>query len=465
MIEILTILAIFSFSPRTQWDSVRTYVCYYGKDRLADISKFDVAIMEPRNYTDDEIKTLSDSGVWVIGYVSLGESDQLHKGDGRGPGGYASFYFDDDGDGMPDMNKNWHSYYVNPASELWHRHVITRIKKLKKQGVAGIFMDTIDNADLKPEFHYAMIELIKEIRDSFPNMKFVANRGFSILEDIAPYIDGMMWEDFSTGGYDFKNNRYLEPDSEFLAWTGYFAVNFINRLRKKHNFLVFALDYAEPSDTERINFFYNRACSYGFIPYVSTIYLDSIFHHDIKCEPETQAKKHSFDPNFRLRSEIYIRESELNLAFYGNGGSVITDSYDIGYRPDALNDGIRNEYRMLWSDASWASDEKTFPHFIEVRLSDSPAAIDSVIIYWAREWKPDRDIFETSRHISIYIDSLLVADVNPLGNHPRTKVIIRQIKGSTVRIVQGKGDGPSERPDIMWVAEVEVYGSTKRIPK
>ncbi len=450
-----------AFSPRVEWDSVRNYVCYYGKNRVSDIVAFDVAIMEPRNYEDAEIQAISDSGTWVIGYVSLGETDQLHKGDGKGPGGYASYYFDDDGDGMPDMNRNWHSYYVNPASTLWHRHVFDRIRKLKKKGVHGIFMDTIDNADLKPEFHYAMIDLIKEIHDSFPDMKLVANRGFTILEDIAPVIDGMMWEDFSMPGYDFEHRRYLRPDSSFLEWTGYFAVNFINRLRKYHHFNVFALDYADPSDTSDISFYYNRACSYGFIPYVATIYLDSIFYHSVKCTTGVSPEAFKFDPDFRLRSEIYIRESIYNLAYRGNGGRVWTDSYSISYRPDALNDGIRNEFRMLWSDAAWASDEKTFPHFIEVELADYPARIDSVIIYWARE----NDEFETSKRVVLQIDGRKVADVRINGQHPRTKIPIGGIEGSRVKILQDKGDGPENAPDMMWVAEVEVYGTTPRLPK
>ncbi len=455
------LLGFIAFSPRTEWDSVKTYVCYYGKDKVDDIVQFDVAIMEPRNYTEDEIKSIVSAGTWVIGYVSLGETDQLHKGDGKGPGGYASYYYDDDGDGMPDMNANWHSYYVNPASTLWHRHVFERIRALKKKGVMGIFMDTIDNADLKPEFHYAMIELIREIRDSFPELKLVANRGFTILEDIAPFIDGMMWEDFSMAGYDFQKKRYIPADSSFLRWTGYYAVNFINRLRSKHPFNVFALDYAEPNDTSRIMFYYNRACSYGFIPYVATIFLDSIFHHTVRCTTGISPEAFKFDPDFRLRSEIYIRESIYNLAYKGNGGRVTTDSYEIGYRPEVLNDGIRNEFKMLWSDAAWASDTSTFPHFIEVQLADSPARIDSVIIYWARE----EDRFEASRRVEIYIDSILVAEVKLDGQHSRTKVPIGGLEGDIVKIVQGKGDGPEDAPDRMWVAEVEVYGTTPRLPK
>ncbi len=458
----LIISLALTFTPRTAWDSVKTYVCYYGKGRINDITQFDVAIMEPRNYTEDEIRSISDAGTWVIGYVSLGESDGLHKGDGKGPGGYASYYFDDDGDGQPDMNPNWHSYYINPASTLWHKHIFDRIKKLKKQGVVGIFMDTIDNADLKPEFHDAMIQLIKEIRDSFPDMKLVANRGFTILEDIAPVIDGMMWEDFSMAGYDFKKKKYLEADSSFLWWTDYFAVNFINRLRARYNFQVFALDYADPSDTEKIAFYYNRACSYGFIPYVATIFLDSVFHHTVRCTVGLSERAFKFDPLFRLKGDIYIRESEYNLAFKGNGGKVTTDSYDISYRPDVLNDGIRNDFRMLWSDAAWASDDSTFPHFIDVQLADGPAKIESVIIYWPRELSMIGDYFETSRHIKIFIDNRLVADVKPLGRRPRTKIIINNITGSRVRIEQDRGDGSVDRPDMMWVAEVEVYGRTKR---
>lgn len=141
------------------WDEVSSYVCYYGPFNR-DMKEFDVAILEAANLSKSEIKELNNAGVYTIAYLSVGEEKGLNIGDGKGPGGFASYYFAD-GEGKPVQNANWGSYYTNAADPLWHERVIQTAKEIIDKGCDGLFLDTIDTVDRYPETFDGMIELIK----------------------------------------------------------------------------------------------------------------------------------------------------------------------------------------------------------------------------------------------------------------------------------------------------------------
>ena len=264
------------------WEEVASFVCHYGT--FTDmLGLFDVAIIEPQQVTRAQLAWLRDHGTFTIGYISVGEDTQLRTMDGQGPGGYASFYIDD-GHGNPSRNNNWDSYFVDAGNSLWQQHVINRTRELIGMGFDGIFLDTIDTAEIFPDTQAGMANLIRRLRDTFPDIKIVANRGFFLLEEIAPYISGLMFEAF-TGGYNFTTQDYTVHAGGDLAWTTARADE-INRIRETHYFPVFALDYASPYETTTIQKLYNRAWEYDFLPSVSTIRLNRVFWREI--EPQTQ---------------------------------------------------------------------------------------------------------------------------------------------------------------------------------
>lgn len=241
----------FIRKERREWENVRNFVCYYGIGKIEKMSKFDVAILESRNLTRQNIEALNRSGTWTIGYISVGEDITLRVGDGKGPGGYASFYFDRDKDGQPDMNPNWNSFFTDAGNPLWQDIIIEKVRTIiEDKGLDGIFLDTVDTVDLYRESKLGMIDLIRRMREEFPYIKNVQNRGFSILEDTAEFIDGLMFEGFSTT-HSWEDGTNIRADKSKLISTGMLAIK-INELRKKNNFIVFALDYADLDQTELI---------------------------------------------------------------------------------------------------------------------------------------------------------------------------------------------------------------------
>ncbi len=505
---------------KTPWEKVRSFVTFYGYALPAEFSGsdpnkpyFELAIIESRQYSREEIEEMKKAGIWVVGYVTIGEDDQLHKGDGLGPGGYASYYMDIDQDGMPDMNPNWKSYYVNAGSPLWQKIIIEqKVKEIvEEKGCDGIFMDTVDTVDIYPDTYDGMVDLIKNIRKAYPNIKIVQNRGFTVLPDTAQYIDAVMFEDFSIH-YDWQEDRYAKLDDSLLAQQAKLVMDVLIPVQKKmaeqgRTLHVVVLDYAEPYQKDLIGFCYERAWNYGFIPYVSTIMLDEIYHYDfIKVEgdrltwTDSQGNQHvavwgkwrdgsepvyqkylaSLGSSAGSSGKSAYKDKILhipdNLAAAENGAKIYVDSVFPGYGKKEvvaqnLNDGLRNIEGLFWRDAAWASLEFKLDHWIEVEFFQSnpsnpqPRPVREVRIYWAL----DNGQYWSSTHYEIQIwddkarkwVTVKVVD-NPDSHRKFDRIVLDKTYYTTkIRIFQPKGGGPKERPNIMWVAEVEVYSEPK----
>ncbi|WP_370682273.1 hypothetical protein [Comamonas sp. GB3 AK4-5] len=82
-----------------------TYIVIYQPGHQETIKQYDIAVIDPFGTTRKQVRELQELGIKVIVYVSFGEEDGTLKdkwdpnspqvpwvGDGKGPGGYASYY-------------------------------------------------------------------------------------------------------------------------------------------------------------------------------------------------------------------------------------------------------------------------------------------------------------------------------------------------------------------------------------
>ena len=151
------------------------------------MAKFDVAILESKNMTKEDIAKLETGGAYTIGYLSIGEDDgegkgeekTPRKGDGKGPGGSASYHIADE-EGNPSQNPDWKSWYVDAGNKDWQDYIINVQAKeiLVNKGCDGLFLDTIDTVDQFADTMDGMIDLIVKLHAAYPDAKLVANRGF-----------------------------------------------------------------------------------------------------------------------------------------------------------------------------------------------------------------------------------------------------------------------------------------------
>ncbi len=121
------------------------------------------------------------------------------------------------------------------------------------------------------------------------------------------------------------------------------------------------------------------------------------------------------------------------------------------YRTAALNDGqISTE--IFWADGAWASQETPDDKFITFTLP-TQKQLKRVIVYWSALPRqmlvqyPDGNDWKT------------VATITAKGGDSRSVIDLDASLPGTdrVRFSQKAGDGPADRPNLVWIREIEIY--------
>ncbi len=277
-----------------------SYSVYYGEldqEALAKLARFDLVIVHPgddrENLSRQKVTQLKANPI-VIGYVSIGEDPEVPAGPPQpgqqlsgpsfflksngwkeGHNNYPSRYldqkryrfsqdgflqFDIDGkpmvedgqDGIPDENGVWGSYYVRADDPQWHQIVFSKLDYLQELGVDGFFLDTVDTASPWGSYGYTaegMVDLVKAIRERYPDHFILANRGLFLLEGRSDYgqaIDGLMFESFLT------HWNYAAGRGERSPWLRWHVQALDDTVAKasQGNFHLFFLDYLDPDQED-----------------------------------------------------------------------------------------------------------------------------------------------------------------------------------------------------------------------
>ena len=182
-------------------------------------------------------------------------------------------------------------------------------------------------------------------------------------------------------------------------------------------------------------------------------------------EPRQPIKSIAFYCMFRYRpgtvwfDDIFLCEdpTRKDNLLATDQAHVTTDSnYGTAYNPGPLTDGLGSPQDLHWAEMAWASKDKPGEHWIEMSF-DAPTEVSRVHIFWHQE---DRTLC-TSRAYDIEahdgkgwqrVVEVREPKVSRLSVHRFEPVTTKRL-----RIRQLDSGGPSFRPNIMWVAEVEAF--------
>ncbi len=258
---VLACAAVASCEPRL---SVRCFAVYYGTKDLDRLELFDLVIVSPL-LEEGAVRRLRDKGVIVVGYLSL-----------TTVGGWEPWRGLVEEDMVVGAYEEWGELVVNASDERWQRVILdVALPYVLGKGFSGVFLDNLDMVDAYPFMRGGVVELVRKIRQEHPDIVIVVNRGFSVLSDIAQYIDALLFECFGTT-YDFRSKRYVKLSGEDLKWL-ISTSEAVKELSQRHGFAVLALGYANVSDArqlrEYMSFVNSLAKRFGFIPYVSDLHL------------------------------------------------------------------------------------------------------------------------------------------------------------------------------------------------
>jgi uncharacterized protein (TIGR01370 family) len=246
-------------SLRERIKAVKDYVVYYGTGRVHDLARYDLAIVQPDTLTPSEVADLHADGTLVVAYLSVGEvePDRPWFKDGRV-----------DQTWLLGKNEDWGSYFVDARQTGWQKLTAALAGEFIAKGYDGVFLDTVDTASAFPDTKPGMVALIHNLRQTYSDVLLVQNRGFDVVNETAPDIDAVMFEDLSTT-YDFQKNTYVETEVSAEA-------EFMADVKQRTGLMILALDYAPPDAPDIAHRAVGIARQYGFIPSVSVINLDDI---------------------------------------------------------------------------------------------------------------------------------------------------------------------------------------------
>jgi len=255
-----------------RWFILLNYDPSRNEVREEEALKFDMAIFDADAHPP--LESLKGK-MLLIGYVSAGEAESYR------------FYWEKI-KGAPWIlgeNPDWkENYRVDVRSAAWQELLLEEvIPGVMAQGFDGIMLDTLDTADYLeetfpgkyPGAKKAMAGLVRQIRRKYPGLLLISNNGFSVLEEIAPSLNGMLVEDvyrmpdFTKGGY----GEVPEEDRRY-------KVEILNKIQKSRKLPVFNVDYTAQEDKKNIRECIQKSKALGFKPYIAEKNLSKLYRQD-----------------------------------------------------------------------------------------------------------------------------------------------------------------------------------------
>lgn len=274
LILFLYVLPTSAFADK-QIDNIAFF--YAKNPPVNELTAFDHVVVEDAALTDKDRRLLLSGTRTVYAYVSLGEYESWRKPDEVLPDGL-----------IKTKNKQWNSSVVDVSHPYWLSYIMQqRVAHLLAQGYNGIFLDTLDSYQLfakkkkqKRAMQLALINIVKKIRSQYPHVKILVNRGFEIIDEIAPSINGVVAESvFQT--WDDVNKKYRKvraSDTKYL-------LKKLQTIQNKHRLPVVVIDYVAVRNRDLAIDTANKIVEHGFTPWVSVPSLDYLGISTQRVEP------------------------------------------------------------------------------------------------------------------------------------------------------------------------------------
>lgn len=195
---------------------------YYGVDEVAALSTFDRVVLQPELHDADALSTLRRRGVRTLAYLSLGQDPGPPAPWQTGP-----------------RDPSWNTVLVQPDHPGWIESRTRAAHEALAAGFTGLFLDTLDTAEQRPETRAGMLALVCRVRAVAGPAYLLANRGLTLWPEVAHLIDGVVFESFSaswTQGGGRCRRRSAADRQVDAAWA---------RVVRERGLEAFALDYVD----------------------------------------------------------------------------------------------------------------------------------------------------------------------------------------------------------------------------
>ena len=278
----LAVFLLLSFTAvsAARLDARKSTAVFYGPNLPTDVlSQYSRIIVEADNVKKHELDELRANGGDVFAYLSVGEVSPTRK------------WFDKiQPSWVLGDNRVWDSKVMDLQSAGWQKFVIeTIVDPLWEAGYRGLFLDTMDSFKLfaknerqEREQTQALVSLLQTIHKRYPEMRFIANRGFEVLPSIGYLLEAVAAESLFES-WDNGLKVYSETKRADQEW----LLDQLKQVKAKLPVDIIIIDYVEPQKRNKAEKLATRISNEGFIPWISIPALDMVGVGDFKPQLKT----------------------------------------------------------------------------------------------------------------------------------------------------------------------------------
>lgn len=279
---------------------------FYGQNPpLAELQAFDHVVVEPGHLQTPP----SDSTSRWYAYVSVGEVHPQRPYRAKMPAGW-----------LIGRNQDWGADIVDQSQPDWPRFFVDEVvAPLWQRGYRGLFLDTLDSYQIvakTPESRTAqeqgLARLIRTIRQRYPQMKLIANRGFEILPQVAGQLDMLVAESLYQG-WDAGKRSYRKVPEADRVWLR----DKLRDVQQRYRLPVAAIDYVDPAQRELARETARLIAADGFVPWVANPALDTIGISNIELSPRKVLVFYDSAENQKLIDSTVTRYLLMPLQYLG----------------------------------------------------------------------------------------------------------------------------------------------------
>lgn len=269
---VLVALCCVSCAPAPRPEKEQRWVAYYSNKLPAEaFSDYDIIVFD-RLYHPPLASLREGKNRTLLAYVSAGEVHGYRTEEIARLKAQKALIGD---------NKDWGSHVVDMTSATWRSIVMAEIQEALDQGFDGVMLDTIEmpmlaaaakSAQFGEANRLATIQLIADIRQTYPDITLMMNRGFSLLPEVSGQLDFILAESILS-----ETNVSTGQSKLFSPITYRQMAKVLQDARRQSSQLkIVTLDYWNKDDVEGIQRLYAIHRANGFLPYVTSLDLQTL---------------------------------------------------------------------------------------------------------------------------------------------------------------------------------------------
>lgn len=234
-------------------------VFYGANPPIDELQAFDVAVVEPEHVSDSQLNAQRQTQLFA--YVSVGEVAP-----------HRSYFQKIPTSWRLGSNANWGSVVIDQSQSEWPAFYAEQvIKPLWDKGYRGFFLDTLDSYQLfaksdeqRASQEAGMIAVVRELRQRFPNIKLIFNRGFEILPKVHGEVFAVAIESLFQS-WNAARQSYQEVNESDRSW----LLDRIKTIQTDYQLPVLIIDYVAPHDRELARQTANKIRQLNLTPWVT----------------------------------------------------------------------------------------------------------------------------------------------------------------------------------------------------